>query len=76
MSDKSTLDSSPSGSEASTEYDLPFVTKYIRRARHCQYLPISPSFVNCESLCLQTPRKKRDECKLTEENELVPLQKE
>lgn len=83
MSDQSTSehstlgpDHSTLGPEVSGVYDLPFVTKYIKRVRACQYFPISPSFVNCGTSCLRTSHEETDGCKLTEENGLLPLQKE
>ncbi|XP_048745910.2 solute carrier family 23 member 2-like [Ostrea edulis] len=73
MSDQSTSEHS---TLVSGVYDLPFVTKYIKRVRACQYFPISPSFVNCGTSCLRTSHEETDGCKLTEENGLLPLQKE
>ncbi|XP_078312909.1 solute carrier family 23 member 2-like [Crassostrea virginica] len=44
--------------EAHRVYDLPFVTKYIRRVRMCKFCPVSPSFVNFDLLC----KKRRNLC--------------
>lgn len=44
--------------EAHGVYDLPFVTKYIRRVRMCKFCPVSPSFVNFDLLC----KKRRNLC--------------
>mgnify|MGYP003692193469 CR=1 FL=1 len=58
--------------EAHRVYDLPFVTKYIRRVRMCKFCPVSPSFVNFDLSCR---KKKETLCEFKNGKELLPLQR-
>ena len=58
--------------EAHGVYDLPFVTKYIRRVRMCKFCPVSPSFVNIDLLC---KKKKESLFEIKNGKELLPLQR-
>ncbi|XP_062612059.1 solute carrier family 23 member 2-like isoform X2 [Saccostrea cucullata] len=55
-------DNGESEPEVDGVYDLPFVTKYIRRVRLCQLCPVSPTFVKYRKSYLKilAPQEDRD----------------